>query len=95
MSFFLTLILFLFLYILINIAMMVWRVRKHISYFRKTMEEGMNGNGGQRASRHSSRGRTAHRTADGVTIIDDRSPSDVNKKIFAPDEGEYVDYKEV
>ena len=95
MSFFLTLILFLFLYVLINIAMMVWKVRKHINTFRKTMEDGMNGTAGNGASRGNARGRTTHRTSDGVTIIDDRSPSDANKKIFAPDEGEYVDYKEV
>lgn len=34
------------------------------------------------------------RTSDGVTIIDRRSPEQANKKIFAPDEGEYVDYTE-
>ena len=34
------------------------------------------------------------RTADGVTIIDQRNPNDAEKKIFAHDEGEYVDYVE-
>ena len=33
-------------------------------------------------------------TEDGDTIIDTRRPQDVNKKIFAKDEGEYVDFKE-
>ena len=34
------------------------------------------------------------RTADGITITDHRSPEEANKKIFAPDEGEYVEYTE-
>ena len=38
--------------------------------------------------------RRTTRTAGGVTIIDDRSPDQRNKKIFAQDEGEYVDYVE-
>lgn len=37
--------------------------------------------------------RTTH-TASGVTIIDDRSPDQRDKKIFSKDEGEYVDYVE-
>ena len=37
---------------------------------------------------------TTTRTSDGVTIIDRRSPEEANKKIFAPDEGEYVEYTE-
>ena len=37
--------------------------------------------------------RTTH-TADGVTIIDDRTPDVANKKIFEKNEGEYVDYVE-
>jgi len=53
--------------------------------------------------RSSSRGsqgqeRTAQRTttttAEGVTIIDDRTQAE-RKKIFEKDEGEYVDYQEV
>ena len=38
---------------------------------------------------------TTTRTSDGVTIIDRRSQEETNKKIFAPDEGEYVEYREV
>jgi hypothetical protein len=38
--------------------------------------------------------RRATNTASGVTIIDDRDPSVANKKIFAKDEGDYVDYQE-
>ncbi len=43
------------------------------------------------ASTHQRRTTT---TANGVTIIDDRDPSTANKKIFAQDEGEYVDFTE-
>ena len=34
------------------------------------------------------------RTSDGVTITDRRSPEEAQKKIFAPEEGEYVEYRE-
>ena len=34
------------------------------------------------------------RTADGVTIVDNRDPNTANKKIFAQDEGEYVEFTE-
>ena len=37
---------------------------------------------------------TTTRTSDGVTIIDRRSGEEQQKKIFAPDEGEYVEYVE-
>ena len=37
--------------------------------------------------------RTTIHTADGVTIVDERTPQS-NKKIFAQDEGEYVDFTE-
>ena len=36
---------------------------------------------------------TTTRTSDGVTIIDRRSPEET-KKIFAPNEGEYVEFEE-
>lgn len=38
--------------------------------------------------------RRTTRTSSGVTIIDDRDPNQANKKIFAHDEGEYVDFTE-
>jgi len=47
---------------------------------------------------HASDGRghqqTTTRTSDGITIIDRRPPEETEKKIFAPDEGEYVEYTE-
>lgn len=41
----------------------------------------------------NSRGGTTY-TRDGVTIYDQREPSQAQKKIFAQDEGEYVDFTE-
>jgi hypothetical protein len=40
---------------------------------------------------------TARKTemSDGTTIIDDRDTSSVNRKIFAPTEGEYTDFEVV
>ena len=38
--------------------------------------------------------RRTTRTADGVTIIDEHATDRANKKIFAQDEGEYVDFTE-
>lgn len=43
--------------------------------------------------RQSTQKRTT-KTADGVTIVDQRDPDKANKKIFAHDEGEYVDFTE-
>ena len=45
----------------------------------------------QRGQRQTNR---TTRTADGLTIVDNRSPEKANKKIFAQDEGEYVDFTE-
>ena len=60
------------------------------NYF-KGNPSGRKGKQQQRQQSHTTR---TTRTADGVTIVDNRQPSEVNKKIFAHDEGEYVDYIE-
>jgi hypothetical protein len=52
-----------------------------------------NPNGRQQKQQQSTSKRTT-RTADGFTIVDNRRPDQINKKIFAQDEGEYVDYTE-
>lgn len=56
---------------------------------------------GRTAGRHTSSGRTGNarsdrrtQTASGITIIDNRDPERARRKIFADDEGEYVDFKE-
>ena len=47
----------------------------------------------QQQQQKEQQARRTTRTAGGVTIIDDRDPN-ARKKIFAKDEGEYVDYVE-
>ena len=51
------------------------------------------GTGRQQSSQQPKQRRTT-RTADGVTIVDQRDPNKTNKKIFAQNEGEYVDFVE-
>jgi hypothetical protein len=54
---------------------------------------------GTRKQQQSRQQQTGHhrttQTDDGVTIIDRRDPDKANKKIFAQDEGEYVEFKEI
>ena len=52
--------------------------------------QGVNDGDGSRQQRTT---RTTH-TSGGVTIVDHRAPEEANKKIFARDEGEYVDFTE-
>lgn len=49
--------------------------------------------GGHANDGYGHRQTTTH-SGDGVTIIDRRSQDEVQKKIFAPDEGEYVEFTE-
>lgn len=67
----------------------------------KQMSKQFGANGGfqqQQRSQHRSQQRSQQRTnatsAD-ETLYDSRSTEDRNKKIFAKEEGEYVDYEEV
>ena len=78
------------------------------NYYRKKQDQGpvfdeeyFKGDpmGKKRKARHQQQQqqqqtRRTTRTADGVTIIDDRAPGQRDKKIFAQDEGEYVDFTE-
>ena len=82
-----TLLLILVIYIVFNVASMVWKVRKGIRQFKDAVKE-------QSEREASAQRRRTTQTTDGVTIIDDRDPSEANKKIFAQDEGEYVDFIE-
>jgi predicted membrane protein len=52
-------------------------------------QNGRNGQGGQSLKQE----RSTFKTKEGVTIVDERS-SQNNKKIFAQDEGEYVEFTE-
>lgn len=57
---------------------------------------GPSGNGRRSGSSRSAGGqrRTYTRGSSGETIIDGRDPEQVQRKIFAADEGEYVDFEE-
>ena len=48
----------------------------------------------QQQQQQQSKAQRTTRTADGVTIVDRRDPQKTDKKIFAQDEGEYVDFTE-
>ena len=58
-------------------------MRKGINTFKKAA----------RQSNQSASRRTMH-TSDGVTIYDGRDPDVAQRKIFADNEGEYVDFTE-
>lgn len=67
----------------------------------KQMSKQFGANGGfqqQQRSQHRSQQRAQQRTNNASadeTLYDSRSTEDRNKKIFAKEEGEYVDYEEV
>lgn len=67
----------------------------------KQMSKQFGANGGyqqQQRSQHRSQQRAQQRTNNASadeTLYDSRSSEDRNKKIFAKEEGEYVDYEEV
>ena len=65
-------------------------VRFDDDYFKGTNRTGSRNNQQEQPRRRQQ----PTRTADGVIIVDNRDPNIANKKIFAHDEGEYVDYQE-
>lgn len=87
-------LLFFGLFILLTVLLFVIVVvMRGINSVRRFLHLG----GGNKYGQASSNGQTTYRqthTADGITITDHRSPEEANKKIFAPDEGEYVEYTE-
>lgn len=60
--------------------------------FDKDYFKGTNRQQSQQQQQSSQRRTT--RTAEGFTIVDRRDPNKASKKIFAPDEGEYVEFTE-
>ena len=90
MKFFLGILLVLLLFVVIGMLVVFYYVRKGIRYFRSFGNGQTNGEafGGQ--TRHTRR----QTTTGGVTIEDRRDPERAKKKIFAQDEGEYVDFTE-
>ena len=66
--------------------------RKDGPSFDKDYFKGTNRQQSQQQQQSSQRRTT--RTAEGFTIVDRRDPNKASKKIFAPDEGEYVEFTE-
>lgn len=52
------------------------------------------GAGRRKREEARSNGRTTYSPSDGVTVVDCRDPDVAARKIFSPDEGEYVDFRE-
>ena len=86
MKILITILLLLLLYIAFNVGALIVKIRRSMRQFQESIR--------QQASGSSRRGSRTTTTSDGVTIIDQREPEQTNKKIFAPDEGEYVEYTE-
>lgn len=90
MGFILGIFKFFFFFFLIGLIALGILLFRGVHMFKKMTR-------GQGQSQQQRRQTTSYRstkTRDGVTIVDHRSPDEANKKIFAPDEGEYVDYTE-
>ena len=97
MHFLLSLIGFFLLFVFGIVAFVAFWIYSGVHRLRQTLKGGSRtGGSGSSSSRehYNQYTRRATRTSDGTTIIDQRSPDAANKKIFAPDEGEYVDYTE-
>ena len=83
---------------LIGIVSFIYlRVKRMTKQFRNGSANGTN----RRQQQNSAAGSTKRRSAeydDGVVVeeklYDERSPRQANRKIFAKDEGEYVDFEE-
>lgn len=61
------------------------------------MNTGGNASGKGKEQEYANGSTTNHRrtrASSGIIIIDNRSPERANRKIFAKEEGEYVDFKE-
>ncbi len=90
MGFILGIFKFFFIMFLIGMIALAVMLFKGVRMFKKMTKQG---NNGQQRQRRTSNYRTTQ-TSDGVTVEDRRSPDEAQQKIFAPDEGEYVDFKE-
>lgn len=93
-------LLFFLVAVFVAIGMAVWALRRGIGMFRSAARKATGGEGRDARSRgHAGPGPgSARRRAQdetGVTIIDTRDRATASRRIFADDEGEYVDYEEV
>lgn len=81
------------------ISFLYLRVKRMTKQFRNGTNS--NRNNTRRQQQNTTSGSTKHRSAeydDGVVVeeelYDERSPRQANRKIFAKDEGEYVEFEE-
>lgn len=77
------------------------RVKRMTKQFRNGTNSNANRNNTRRQQQNTTSGSTKRRSAeydDGVVVeeelYDERSPRQANRKIFAKDEGEYVEFEE-
>lgn len=70
-----------------------YRGNGNASPFDDDYFKGTSSTGGANKQRKQTQQRTT-RTADGVTIVDNRDPDERNRKIFTHDDGDYVDFTE-
>lgn len=101
------LLLLFFIYWGARLAIGAWRIFRQVNNVRKQFDDinrqwsGQTGNtsqGSAQQQRGSSQGEQSTRrtsTASGDIIEDRRTEDEINRKIFAQDEGEYVDFEEV
>lgn len=85
--------LFLCLIGLFAVAFYAYRFYRKIHSTIKQFNRQMGGSDRQGQRSHDDRTARQTTTQTGDTIIDNRSPREVNQKIFGKDEGEYVDYE--
>lgn len=83
--FFLKFILFLFLFFIVYLVLVGFRLYWKFRQLKRTFESQ------QTKSEHYRK----HRQSDGNVIIDQRPPKQKKTKIIDDDEGEYVDFEEV
>lgn len=85
---FLAIGLFFWLVIILSGVIMAWYVKRRVKKFHRNIEE-------QFAAQSAAGNpyRTAQ-TSDGISVEDRRTDEEASKKIFAPDEGEYVEFTE-
>ena len=95
-------LLFFFSLFIIGLVQVLWHMYRGYRTVKKMMNGQLNEEdlqhmwGGKANSRSQQRStQRTTQTSDGVTIIDQREPNEADKKIFASDEGEYVEFEEV
>lgn len=96
---FLHFIFMVFLFAVIFVLVIAFAFYRRLHSMARRFQEQMGNFGGdaqtsaRRRSASGQRRRSEDKNCD-ETIIDERSPEEVNRKIFPKDEGEYVDFKE-